>query len=144
MTNNSQLQTLLGTMSGDQLKQLVKDLGIKVPEEEKAPRRSQSPQTSHGTCKRPATVNLTVNCFCGARFTTVKETTEFTPLYNNKADGSIRVTPVKPGSAVFVETWTKTCSSCKARIALMSREELEARYLMLAEACLFGGKPWIT
>lgn len=139
---SDQLQTLLGSLSGEQLTQLIKDMGIKVPEtsSQRSPRK---PQSEHGPCKRPATINLTVNCFCGNRWTTVKTTEDLSPLYTTKQDGSLRVTPLKRDQTVAVETWTKVCSSCAARVRLMPRAELEARYLSLAQACFFGGKPWI-
>ena len=138
---SDQLQVLLSTLSGAQLTQLIKDMGIKVPEA--TPHRSpRKPQSEHGPCKRPATINLTVNCFCGNRWTTVKHTDDLSPAYSTNQDGSLRLTPLKQNQTVAVETWTKSCSACEARIKLMPRSELESRYLMLAEACKIGRSPW--
>jgi hypothetical protein len=138
---SDQLQTLLGTLSGAQLTQLIKDMGIKVPEEQKAPRAKA--KSEHGPCKRPAIINLTVNCFCGNRWTPVKHTDDLSPAYSTNQDGSLRVTPLRRDQVVSIETWTKSCAACAARIKMMPRSELEERYLSLAKACFFGGKPWI-
>lgn len=139
---SDQLQVLLGSLSGAQLTQLIKDMGIKVPEatSQRSPRK---PQTEHGPCKRPAIINLTVNCFCGNRWTTVKHTDDTSPAYSTNKDGSLRVTPLRRDQVVSIETWTKSCAACATRVKLMPRTELEERYLSLAQACFFGGKPWI-
>lgn len=135
--SNSALSKALAGMSQEQLKEMVARLGLKVPEAEKA-QRVQRPRSEHSSVKQPATINLTVNCYCGTRYTIVKKTNDLSPLYSHDQAGSLRATPLQSGKAVCIDTWTKCCGNCRARIRRMSREELEARYIALAEAYLVG------